>query len=576
MILSRLRIHSIKIAGERSSAIDQARGRLVLISAVFMLCYMMIAVRVVDLTLIQGQFGQVRGPSELAVSDPVVTNAAPAAAVAARADIVDRNGVLLATTLKMASLYANPALIDDAESTARGLAKIFPELSYGDVLQKLQKGKNFIWIRRNLTPEQQYAVLELGQPGLGFERQDARIYPQGPLAAHLVGYADIDNHGLAGVERSFDSYLSDGKPLTLSVDIRLQHALRREVQKAISDFSAIGGTGVIMDVTNGEILAGVSLPDFDPNAAGSAKKDAVFNRLTLGVYELGSMFKIFSTAALLETQGLPMSTKFDAREPIKIGRFTINDYHAQKRVLTIPEVFMHSSNIGSALMGQTVGTKALRDFYTDIGLLTPMEIEISEIGKPQHPERWGEIDTLTASYGHGISTTPLQMVSAVSTIVNGGFFVKPKLVMGAESASAENSALRVVSPQTAESMRKLMRLVVTEGTGEKADVPGYSVGGKTGTAEKTGIGGYDRNRLISSFVGVFPMEEPRYAVMVMVDEPKGNKKSFGYATAGWVAAPAVSRTIASMGSILNIPAKPLGESVDISESLKQYVSDEHE
>ncbi len=568
MILRRLRIHSIKIAGERSFAIDQARGRLVLISAVFMLCYMVIAARVIDLTVIQGYLGHERTAS--------LQEASSSVAAIARADITDRNGVLLATTLKMASLYADPNLITDPEGTAKGLVKIFPELSYGDVLQKLQSDKHFLWVRRNLTPHEQYVVLELGQPGLGFEHEDRRIYPQGELSAHLVGYTNIDNHGLAGIERSFDRFLGDGKPLTLTIDIRLQHALRREVQKAMSDFTAKAGAGVIMDVTNGEVLAGVSLPDFDPHKAGAADPDAIFNRLSLGVYELGSMFKIFSTAALLETHGSPMSTTFDAREPLKAGRFTINDYHAQKRILTIPEVFMHSSNIGSALMGLEVGTKALKNFYTDLGLLTPMEIEISEIGKPMVPDPWGEVSTMTASYGHGVATTPFQLTSAVSTIVNGGFFVKPKLILSAGNDNQNKSDLRVVSPQTAESMRKLLRLVVSDGTGKNADVPGYSVGGKTGTAEKIGVKGYDRKRLISSFVGAFPMENPRYAVMVMVDEPKGNKKSFGYATAGWVAAPAVARVVSSMGSILGIPVRTHNGAPEISASLKKYVSFEDE
>ncbi|GJL86078.1 MAG: peptidoglycan glycosyltransferase [Micavibrio sp.] len=566
MILRRLRINSIKIAGERSFAIDQARGRLVLISAVFMLCYMVIAARVIDLTVIQGHLGHERTAS--------LQDSHPSATAITRADVVDRNGVLLATTLKMASLYADPALITDAESTAKGLVKIFPSLSYGDTLQKLQSKKHFVWVQRNLTPHEQYAVLELGQPGLGFQRTDRRIYPQGELSSHLIGYTNVDNHGLAGIERSFDRFLGDGKPLTLTIDIRLQHALRREVQKAMSDFTAKAGVGVIMDVANGEVLAGVSLPDFDPHKAGAANSDAIFNRLSLGVYELGSMFKIFSTAALLETHGSPMSTTFDAREPLKAGRFTINDYHAQKRILTIPEVFMHSSNIGSALMGLEVGTKVLKDFYTDLGLLTPMEIEISEVGKPMVPDPWGDVSTMTASYGHGVATTPFQLTSAVSTIVNGGFFVKPKLILGADNDN--KSDLRIVSPQTAESMRKLLRLVVSDGTGKNADVPGYSVGGKTGTAEKIGAKGYDRKRLISSFVGVFPMENPRYAVMVMVDEPKGNKESFGYATAGWVAAPAVARVVSSMGAILGIPVRAQNGVPEISASLKKYVRFEDE
>ncbi len=563
MIFSLLRKNPVKIIGERSFALNQARGRLALLSAVFVLAYTVVAIRVVDLSFVQGHLGHQRSVS-------AQSEAVPAAAI--RADIVDRNGTLLATTLKMASLYADPQLIADPADTAQGLVKIFPDLSYGDILQKLQSAKRFVWISRDVTPDEQYAVLELGQPGLGFQQDSKRIYPQGSLISHLIGYTSVDNQGLAGLERSFGRFLNDGKPLMLTVDIRLQHVLRREIQKAITDFDAMGGAGVIVDVTNGEVLAGVSLPDFDPHGAGQAGDQNLFNRFSLGVYELGSVFKIFSTAALLETQNAPMSMTFDAREPIKIGRFTINDYHAQKRVLTVPEVFMHSSNIGSALMGQMVGGENLRDFYRDLGLLESMEIEIGEVGRPMQPEPWGEIATMTASYGHGVATTPLQLAVGVSTIVNGGFLVRPKLVVGPDRSGESEDEVRIVSQKTATAMRKLLRLVVTDGTGANADVPGYSVGGKTGTAEKVGGRGYDTDRLISSFVGVFPMEAPRYAVLVMVDEPKGNKKSFGYATGGWVAAPAVARVISSMGAILGIPAKGRNAEQDISASLKKYVS----
>jgi len=571
MIFHGFRRASIRITGQRGAALTQARGRLVLISAIFALAYVLIAVRVVDLTLIHGKITQEQaGFSALHAggqSDPVMR----------RADIYDRNGVLLATTLKMASLYADPKFIQGPDEAAQGLVKIFPNLSYGDVLQKLQSDKRFIWIKRNLTPDEQYAVLELGQPGLRFSREDRRVYPQGKLAAHVIGYTNIDNRGLAGIERRFDNFLGGGKTLNLTIDIRLQHVLRREITKAMEDFTALAGAGVIMDVKNGEVLAGVSLPDFDPNNAGAANDNEIFNHLTLGVYELGSLFKIFSTAALLETYDPPMSMTFDASEPIKIGRFTINDYHAENRVLTIPEIFMHSSNIGAALMGRKVGTQALRSFYEDLGLLTKMEIEIDEVGAPLVPSPWREVSTLTASYGHGIATTPLQLASAVSIIINGGFSVKPKFVLNNirnqknTKMSPKKNDLRIVSPQTAQSMRKLLRLVVTDGTGKNADVPGYAVGGKTGTAEKIGAKGYDRKRLISSFVGVFPMDAPRYVVLVVVDEPKGNKKSFGYATGGWVAAPAVARIISGMGAILGLPGQ--NSERDIGASLKQYVHD---
>ncbi len=574
MIFTRqTRRNAIKMTGERNASLDLARGRLALMSAFFVLAFMLLAARAADLIVFQAR-------SAGLADNGRVEDSASAPGGVMRADILDRNGVLLATTIKTASLYADPQLIADPEKAAADLAKIFPGMSYGEVLQKLQDRKRFVWIRRSLTPQEQRKVLDIGEPGLAFRYEDRRVYLQGNLAAHLVGYADIDNQGLAGIERGFDAALTEGRPVMLTMDIRLQHALRRETLQAINDFSAHGGIGIIMDVRSGEILGAVSLPDFDPHDAGNADQDKIFNRISLGTYEFGSVFKIFSTAVFLETHNVPMSASFDAREPIKRGRFTINDYHAEKRILTIPEIFMVSSNIGAAMMGEAVGTDRLQKFYADIGLTERMQFELPETGTPQIPQPWREINTLTASYGHGISTTPLQLVAAMSSIVNGGYLVRPNLVLGAApplaggikgGSGATATKLRVVSPKTAHRLRQLMRLVVTDGTGANAEVAGYNVGGKTGTAEKPGAGGgYDHARLLSSFVGVFPMDDPQYAVFIAVDEPKPNRKSFGYATGGWVAAPAVGRVVASMASILGLPPQP--GSNDMADSLKQYVS----
>ncbi len=560
-----IRRNSIKLDGHHNSALEQARGRMMLVMSIFMIAYAVLAFRVFDVSIIQGELGHVRAHHEQ--QDTVDL---PADHVLKRGRIYDRNGVMLAGSLKTSSLYANPHLIDGVEETAQGLVNIFSDLSYGNVLQKLQSQKKFVWIKRNITPAEQYKVLELGQPGLEFEREDRRVYPQENLSAHILGFTNIDNHGLAGIERSFDQMLSAGEDINLSIDVRLQHVLRRELGKAISDFSAIGGAGIIMDVQTGELLAGTSLPDFKPHSLSDAKTSDLFNRMTLGVYELGSVFKIFSTAALLDTHNLPMGTTFDAREPIKIGRFTINDYHAQKRELTIPEIFMHSSNIGAALMAQQVGTEGIRNLYDDLGLLRPLDFEIKEVGRPIVADPWREITTLTASYGHGIATTPLQLIGAVSSIVNGGLLVKPNLVKGAEGDTPRES-LRVISERTSKKMNKLLRLVVTQGTGGNADVVGYLVGGKTGTAEKSTKHGYDKKSLISSFVGVFPMDNPRYAIYIMVDEPKGNKKSHGYATAGWVAAPAVGRVVQSMVSILGIAPKEVKQGAEMEANLIRYL-----
>ncbi len=570
IFLGRIRRNALKLEGEKSSALDLARGRLVLLSGFFILVYVIFAIRAFDLAVFEG-----RGIAAPSIEYAQSLLPAQSKKQNRRADITDRNGKLLATTLKVVSLYADPRLISNPKTASKKIASIFPDLKYGDVLQKLQGDKRFVWIKRSISPEQQYKVLEIGEPGLEFEEEFKRFYPQGELTSHILGYGDVDSNGLAGVERGFNNYLNDGQPLKLTVDVRLQHALRRETLRAMKEFEAPAAAAAIMDVTNGEVLAGVSLPDFNPHNP-LIDEDAIFNRLTLGAYEMGSVFKIFSTAAFFERHDVPMSTKFDASEPIKIGRFTINDYHAKNREMTIPEVFMYSSNIGTARMAQAIGTEGLRDFYTKLGLLDPMEFEIREVAKPQVPHPWREINTLTASYGHGVSTTPLQLISGVSSIVNGGYKVSPTLVLDENATNRPNyksESNRIISAQTAQNMRQLMRLVVSGGTASKAEVKGYRVGGKTGTAEKIVNGRYDNKKKISSFIGVFPMDAPRYAIFIMVDEPKGQKHTWGYATGGWVAAPAVARVVASMAGILGIP--PVNENAPenhFGDTLKQFVA----
>lgn len=585
-----------RIDGSRRSALDMARGRLVIISAAFVIAYGVVAARVVDLSIIQGQLAHFHVTGDEAVTDgtggaaELLADGADAEAVqdgdGRRADIVDRNGVLLATSLETSSLFVDPKLILSPVSTARKLVKIFPDLSYGDVLQKLQRKSRFVWLKRNITPQEHYKVMEIGEPGLAFQKEYKRIYPQGVLAPHMVGFTNVDGQGLAGVERSFNKLLAAGgdEPLRLTLDMRVQNILREQVMKAVKDFTAKGGAGVVMDVTNGQILAAESYPDFDPHHPSGGR--AMFNYLTLGTYEMGSTFKIFSTAALLEFGNEPIGRRFKTTEPIKRGRFTISDYHPEKHDLSIPEIFMWSSNIGAALMGEEVGTDKLKAFFSDLGLMNKLPLEIKEIGRPQIPYPWREINTLTASFGHGIAVAPLQMVMAASSIVNGGILVKPTLVLdtpddtkaGAARAgddaaklSQKNTELRVVSPQTAHRMRQLLRLVVTDGTGSKADVKGYMVGGKTGTAEKSVNGKYDHSKLMSSFIGFFPMDAPRYAVFIMVDEPHGNKESFGFATGGWAAAPYVGRVVQAMAPLMGIAPRDIPEQLDIAAPLRGYI-----
>lgn len=572
-IVNRVRKLRIRIDGSKRSALDMAHGRIVLISLGFFVLYLSVAARVFDLTILQGELPRLTGTTLERSNEPVQKKEK------IRADIVDRNGVLLATSLETASLHADPALISDPVRVAKALSKAIPGFVYGDVLEKLQRKLRFVRLKPNLTPEEQSRILELGEPGLEFKTEYTRIYPQGALTAHMVGYGDVDGRGLSGIERSFDDLLSrGGKPLALTLDVRLQHILRRETNRAISEFSAKGGAGIIMDVATGEVLAATSLPDFDPQYPAAASKKQMFNNITLGVYEPGSTMKIFSTAALLEIKKPNLGMVFETTKPLKVGRFTIRDYHPEPHSLNVPEIFMHSSNIGSALMGQMVGTEALKNFYDDLGLLSPVNIEIDERGRPILPNPWRDTSTLTIAFGHGLSVTPLQVVSAATSIVRGGTLVKPTIILDEALANGkkrltDGDEIRVVSQQTSHRMRQLMRLVVTEGTAKFANVPGYNVGGKTGTAEKIVAGHYDHKKQISSFMGFFPMDAPRYAIFVMVDEPVGNKKSYGYATAGWVAAPAVGRIVAAMAPLLGVKPEHIAPEDDISFPLLPYIKD---
>ena len=562
------RHNTVVIDGDRRCAASMAQNRLSMLAVFFISAYLLIGIRLLDLGIVQTL------DFRADISDTGAESVAVKEIAARRGDMYDRNGFLVATSLKTPSLFVDPHLVLDAKALSNDLAKVLPDFDKLKAVKIMSAKNRFGWLAYDITPKQQQAILEIGDPSLGFKYNYKRIYPQGSLFAHLVGYADRDGLGLSGVERSFDDILARGDDVNLSLDLRLQHAVKREVSKAMTDFNAKAGVGLVLDAKTGELLSGVSLPDFDLNVVSVAKDNQKFNRLTLGVYELGSMFKIFSTAALLELRKVSMGKTFDARKPIKVGWFTIRDYHAQKRFLTVAEVFMHSSNIGTALMAKMVGSKALKDFYKDLGLLDRLRFDIKEVGRPITPKQdvWREDSTMTISYGHGISVSPLQMSAAVASIVNGGISVQPTLIKRGEGYHPK-SEMRVISEKTSEKMRKLLRLVVNKGTGKNANVDGIAIGGKTGTAEKSVNGRYSKDKLISSFVGAFPIDDPEYIVMVMVDEPKGNKSSYGYATAGWVAAPAVKSIVNSMVSILGIPTDKYNPASDISLDLMSYVHD---
>lgn len=531
----------IRIDGTGKTALETARARLFIGGGLIAAAFLVVGMRLVDVSVIESP-DQTRIASHRTVAGPMKM---------ARAEIIDRNGVLLATSLSTASLYANPLKVSNPQAVARKLIAALPELSEAELAAQLTSKRSFIWLDRNLTPREQYDVNRLGIPALNFQREDRRVYPNGALAAHALGFTDIDNRGIAGIEKSFDESLNtkDG-PLALSIDIRIQQVLRHELATQIEKFSAIGGGGIILDVDTGEIIALVSLPDFDPNDASGADDDARFNRITLGVYELGSVFKIFNHAMALESGAATLSSTYDATKPIRIARFTINDYHPEKRWLNLPEIFKHSSNIGSAKMALDVGGQAQKTFLSNLGLLRRTSVELPEQGLPIYPATWREINTMTISYGHGIAISPLHLASAVAAVVNGGTLHPPTLIRRERGGAVPGT--RVLSAETSRQMRQLLRLVVEDGTGRNADAAGYLVGGKTGTAEKQVGGRYKRKALISSFIAAFPIHAPRYVVLAMLDEPKGIKESFGYATGGWTAAPVVSRVIARAAPLLNI------------------------
>ncbi len=548
-------IATAHLDGTAKQALETGRNRLLVGGALFAVAFSAIAFRLADVTVVKPA-GE---PTYSVATDrPAFT--------AGRADILDRNGVVLATSLNTASLYANPRHVLDAREAAERLSRVLPELRPAEVLSKLTSERSFVWLKRHLTPRQHYAIHRQGIPGLYFQREERRVYPQGQLFSHLLGFAGTDGLGLAGVEKKFNESLTAGsKPLKLSVDSRIQHILRQELAAAVSRFRALGGTGVVLDTTTGETLAMVSLPDFDPNTPDRAPDKARFNRATLGVYEMGSTFKIFTTAMALDAGTVGMRGGFDASKPIKVARFTITDFHGKNRWLSVPEIFMYSSNIGTAKMAMALGTKGQREYLRRLGLLRPARIEVPEIGAPLVPSPWREINTITISYGHGIAVSPVQIAEAVSTVVNGGIR-RPATVLKTLKGEAPKGT-RVLKARTSRHMRKLLRLVVTGGTGRKAHAPGYLVGGKTGSAEKIGTRGYREKALVSSFVGAFPMTAPRYVVLAVIDEPRGNKRTFGYATGGWTAAPVVSRFISRAGPLLGIA--PMDEDSDAVQNALQ-------
>ncbi|SOH95183.1 cell division protein FtsI (penicillin-binding protein 3) [Monaibacterium marinum] len=544
------------LRNRRSEERRRAEWRLWLLSGVFLLAF----------SAVGGKM------AVISASAPTETRRAVAGEPirAHRADIVDRNGVLLATNMVTSAIYVETRQMVDFVGVAEGLASIFPDLDAETLLEKFERPGNFHWIRSEISPEQQQAVHELGQPGVYFGPRETRIYPQGQRIGHILGGSRYEVQaaraaeleGVAGIEYQFDDRLGDPEqidtPLRLSIDMQVQNATRDVLQSQMDAYGAIGAAAIVMDATNGEVVSMVSLPDFDPNdrpAPQGPDGDLLFSRASQGVYELGSTFKAFAAANAMERGVAGPNTIIDTRGPLTWGRFRIRDYHNYGPELTLTEVMVKSSNIGSARVALQTGTPAQQDFLRELGFFdaSPVELPEARNADPLLPPRWSELSTITISYGHGLAATPLHLATAYASVVNGGLRVHPTLLAGATPPTEED---RVVSRETSQALNQMLRAVVSRGTASFANIEGYEVGGKTGTADKPNVGGYAEDSVIATFAGMFPSSNPRYVVVVSLDEPETFAAGAIRRTAGWTAAPTMGMLVTRIAPILGMRPQP--------------------
>ncbi|KQV28335.1 cell division protein [Rhizobium sp. Root1203] len=539
------------IPGSRKKRSGQAKSRVGLLIVAFLGVYCVIGGRLV----------------EYAVRDPDVVSSIlpPDRLMASRPDILDRNGEVLATDIRTVSLFAEPNKVVDADEAVEKLTTVLPDLDMKGTYKKLaNRTSHFAWLRRQLTPKQQSQILALGIPGIGFRPEKRRFYPGGATAAHILGYVNIDNRGVAGMEKYIDDQgladlasvgmTSDQplEPVRLSIDIRVQNIVRDVVANAVTNYEAKGAGAVVLDIHTGEVLAMASAPDFDPNNPLEGAKEGWLNRMSNGTFEMGSTFKTFSLAMALDTGKVKLTDSFDATQPIRIGGFTIHDFHGQRRWLTLPEVFQYSSNVGTARIIDIVGMEAQKDYLTKLGLLTKMQTELPEVKMPSQPKVWKKINSVTISFGHGVSTTPLQTAVAGAALVNGGKLIEPTFLPRSR-AQADDVAELVVKKTTSDDVRYLFKLNGIKGSGRNADVPGFNVGGKTGTADKVVNGRYATNLNFNAFLAAFPIDDPKYVVLTFCDEPHNGEK--GQNIAAYTAAPMVKNIIARAAPILGVEPK---------------------
>lgn len=542
----------MQFSGKHKEIAASAHFRLMVLLLVFLAIFTIVVGRLISFSILEDA-------KPMRISSSIF--------VPARGDIVDRNGVPLARTMKGYAIRVVPErVLGDKDLLARQLAELFPDTTAEEFLAKLN-GPRPTYLRRRALPNEVKQVHALGEIGIEFPRENERLYPQRDLAAHVLGYVDADSEGVMGMERALNDRLKDeslrGTPATLSIDSRVQAALESELMVAMTAHEARGAAGIILDVHTGEVMALASLPVFDPNKIRKATMNYQTNEVTQSVFELGSTFKPLTVAAALDAGTVTdLAVRYNATEPIKVGGFTIKDDHGQNRYLNVPETLVHSSNIVTARLADNLGIEGMEHMIRRLGFDERPHIELAERGKPLWPQSWGRVTNMTVAYGHGIAVTPLHLASAYAALVNGGIW-RPATLLKVEPGD-EAEGRRVFKAATSARMRQLLRMIVSNGTGRKADAPGYRIGGKTGSAEKPSNGGYNKTSLVSTFAAAFPMDNPRYVVIAMLDEPKGNAETGFQRTAGWTAAPVVRKLVPRVGPMLGVVPDEHRD-VDVSE-----------
>ncbi len=527
------------------SVLMTARGRISFIMCVLGVLFFIILGRLFYLTVMNYQ-GRTFAPSTLKTDIDL-----------RRQNIVDRNGFVLATSLPTVDLSVNPRLVKNPEEVAKRLSAVLPDVSYQEVLEKLTDDASFRYIKRNLTPKERQDINWLGYYFLNETQGEKRVYPHSHLFSHILGGVDIDNRGIAGLEKSYEKELSETE-LQLSLDMSVQETVRRALEKGMTKHQATGGLGIVMDVRNAEVLALVSLPDYNPNLPAGEDLSVRFNKATAGIYEFGSVFKLFNTALGLESGVIRPTDLFDASENVKIGRKVITDYQGQNRSLTVPEILIHSSNIGSVKIAKEIGFQKQRDFMQQLGFFDRLPIQLPERAMPQYPtgEKWADITLANVAFGYGISVSPLHLIAAVAALVNGGYYRVPTFIKNGNQHEPERL---VLSPKTSDIMRHMMWAVINWDIKPTDMMSVYAVGGKTGSANLIQDGKYVQGMLRTSFVGVFPMAAPRYAVLVTLENPKRLKENWYFNTAGWNAKPVGREIITQIAPYLGVAPQEIGK-----------------